>query len=359
MDRRQIESKQAGFTVVELLVASAVTLLLVGLMLKVTSSVLGSYDKIHGKLSANNDVLHALNTVVADLESMVYRNDGNIWLAAEMVDSRFNTARSGGDNLWLSPSSPTRQKPQGIDLDENQYGQNGVWLRFFTSAYDRDKKDQFGGDIHGNINAVAYQLLRRGASSKGEADSSAPRSYGLYRTVVNADRTFNVGYDFDLGLDVDGYLKQGNYYWVLVPVFNENTALLGEPVEILRPDLGSLIANNVVEFGIQFLDEDDEDYVDFETISDDRYFTGTSSRPLPRAYFAPYSTEANRPMPKFADIYLRVLTEEGARLILRFEQGLYRADITGRSARNAFWRELEAAHSVEFRKRVQLRETGL
>ena len=121
----------------------------------------------------------------------------------------------------------------------------------------------------------------------------------------------------------------------------------------------ALIANNVVEFGMRFLDENDVDYVDFETITNDPYFTGTGPRPLPKAYFAPYSTESGRGMPEFADIYLRVLTEEGARLILRFEQGLYRADITTTNARNEFWRELEAAHSVEFRKRVQLRETGL
>jgi hypothetical protein len=344
---RKKKSKQAGFTVIELLVASAVTLLLVGLMLQVTSAVLGSYDKIHGKLSANNDVLHALNTLVADLEGMIYRNDGNVWLAAEMVDSRFNTERAGDENLWKSPTFPTRQKPQGIDLDNDQYGQNGVWLRFLTSAYDRDKEDPSSNPIYGNINAVAYQILRRGASVKGEAESSASRSYGLYRTVVNADKTFEVGYDLDAFL-------QTNDYWTGL-----NTNLLGEPVEVLRPGLGSLIANNIIEFGIRFLDENNVDYVDFETVTVDPFFTGSGSRPLPEAYFAPYSTEPNRSMPEFADIYLRVLTEEGARLILRFEQGLYRADLTSTNERNQFWRELETNHSVEFRKRVQLREVGL
>ena len=58
--------RNGGFTVIELLVAAAITLVVLGLMLQVTFSVLKTFDKVTGSLSTKTQATTALEYLRRD-----------------------------------------------------------------------------------------------------------------------------------------------------------------------------------------------------------------------------------------------------------------------------------------------------
>lgn len=320
----------AGFTLVEIMIATGITLMMAAMMISIIVHVVGSYDRISGRLNAASEARAVLDTISTDLDSIVFKDDGQVWFALTLANSDQLTkgGNSTATNLWKQPGFPTRQKPSVVDVVADRYGVNGVWLRFFARPTDRDRVSSTSSPIYGDVCAVAYQLLRRGPTTASEGtgtQDSGTRSYGLYRTVVNAANTFVTGYDLsDTQTD----------YWK-----GENPGnSLDDAVEILRPDRSLVLASNVIDFGVRLFDQNLKEIV---------YATTGSGE-----YLAP---RAGAPMPAFLDVYLRVLNDAGARQLLAFEQGKLRADLTSSAARAQFWWETALANSVEFRRRFAVR----
>jgi Tfp pilus assembly protein PilW len=145
---------------VELLIASAITLVVLGLMVRITFSTLQTFDKVTGTLNTKNQAQFIFDYLRRDFGSMVWRQDGNVWLLAtvqpdqnasnagrgdtNMSDADWSVGAAGtykpGINTAGSADSSLRlEKPGGtgtdrwIDLSEYRFGQAGVWLRFFTN----------------------------------------------------------------------------------------------------------------------------------------------------------------------------------------------------------------------------------
>lgn len=85
----QIESKvckrKSGFTIIELLVATAVTAILAGLMIAMVSSVLSAWNRTSSSLRTNNDAKIVFDLLTEDLQGAVYRTDGKAWLAVDVL----------------------------------------------------------------------------------------------------------------------------------------------------------------------------------------------------------------------------------------------------------------------------------
>ena len=67
-----------GFTLLELLVAVAVTGLLAALLLNITTQVVTTQTKATGDLETNQAAQFILDRIQEDLQCAVYRNDGNV-----------------------------------------------------------------------------------------------------------------------------------------------------------------------------------------------------------------------------------------------------------------------------------------
>ena len=86
--------QQAAFTLVEVMVATVIMVILMGMVITITGRVLDVWAKSSGKLSANAEARIAMELLTQDLESTVFRNNGQQWLRVdgpESVDGNYSS----------------------------------------------------------------------------------------------------------------------------------------------------------------------------------------------------------------------------------------------------------------------------
>lgn len=313
MNRYLTQSKR-GFTILELLIASAVSIILLGLFLTVSTNILDAWGSSRDSLSSNAKARIILDTLSSDLESAILKDDRGVWLACTLLETTTNSGR------W--ESSPT-QKPSGseslrIDLEDPQltandyrFGVAGSWIRFFASPIDASESGD-GGDI----NAIAYQLIRRKPHSRS---SDLDVSYQLYRSVVRGDHT------------LDEVIEDEGYF---IDAF-DGASYEGQAGEVITPrNDSSLLARDVVDFGIAFYGTDATDRI-------------RPLYPLPSA-----ATDYRIPQdgrPTSAEIFVRILDEEGAKQLNAYERGLIPTDDAN------FWWNTVNEFSTVYTQRVQFK----
>ena len=309
--RKQIES---GFTILELLIATAVSVILLGLFLTVSTNILDAWGSSRDSLSSNAKARIILDTLSSDLESAILREDSGVWLACDVLETTTNSGR------WESstPQKPTGSASLQIDLEDpnlnaNDYrfGVAGSWIRFLASPVDASESGD-GGDV----NAIAYQLIRRKPHSRS---SDLDEGYHLYRSVVRADHT------------LDEVLEDEGYY---IDAF-DGPSYEGQAGEIVAPrNDSSLIARDVVDFGIAF-------YAPNATGRLEAIYPLTSS---PTSFRIPQDG-----FPSSAEIFVRILEEEGAKRLNAYERGLIPTDDPD------FWWNTVNEFSSVYTQRVQFK----
>lgn len=155
MKHRISKNRQArfGFTLIEVLVATVVMIILVGLVIQITSQVLNVWNRSSGRLSANAEARIAMELLTQDLESAILRNNGQQWLRVE-----------------------------GPLATASQYNGQTVSLKLFAPALDRDKS------VSGDICAIGYRLAYQ---SSYDTAGSGNQVFALYRNIERPDDTFN------------------------------------------------------------------------------------------------------------------------------------------------------------------------
>ena len=329
-----------GFTLIEVLVASGITVLLVGFMVAIVSNVTGFWSRTSGRLSAESQARYALDQLTLDLQSAIYRDDGATWLAASVPN---NTATSS--SVWVTNGIQKPSTATGTTNPTLTYGAPnianatfdiaGTWLRFFTT------KRGTNADVTtlSAPVAVGWQLIRRASATN---TANIDRRYFLHRAEVTPANTLNTGFDITFPAYAGTAAATGN------------TGALGTARSVRIPiDVGTIIAENVIDFGVYLYT---------------RPVAGATSS-APRRIF-PSGTEtthlANRPprngtptteFPEEAEIMIRVLTDEGAAQITAFETGRLTLP-AGRSAAQYWW-DIAVAKSQVFTRRVVLRAQPL
>jgi prepilin-type N-terminal cleavage/methylation domain-containing protein len=166
MKTLQVRTRSAAkraFTLIEIMVATVIMVVLVGLVIQITSEVLKVWTRSSGKLSANAEARIAMDLITQDLETAVFRNNGQQWLRVEAPKD----TEAGGSSLYTDQT---------------------VSLKLFSPALDRDKFESDGiTPIPGDICAIGYRL----AYKKSYAGTNAPEVYALYRRVIDPKITFN------------------------------------------------------------------------------------------------------------------------------------------------------------------------
>ena len=310
---------RGGFTILELLVASTVSIILLGLFLSVSTNILDAWGQSRDSLSANAKARIILDTVGSDLQSAIIRNDSGIWLASDLLASE-----TGISSRWENSQN---QKPAGaesLEIDFNdtdlssegyRFGVAGTWLRFFASPTDASETGNSG-----DVNAIAYQLIRRKPHSRS---SDSDEGYNLYRSVVRSDYT------------LEEVIEDGGYF---IDAFDGNS-FEGQAGEITTPrNDSSLLARDVVDFGVVFYEPD---------------LTGQNSLLFPIEGGSQQIRVPIDGIPSSAEIFVRILTEEGVKQLNAFERGLIPT-----TDPNFWWNTVQEFSSV-YTRRVQLRAVGL
>ncbi|CAA6677191.1 MULTISPECIES: prepilin-type N-terminal cleavage/methylation domain-containing protein [unclassified Lentimonas] len=167
LSHRTRRTAKRAFTLIEIMVATVIMVILVGLVIQITSEVLKVWTRSSGKLSANAEARIAMDMITQDLETAVFRNNGQQWLRVDGPET-------------LAAGAP--------------YTSQTVALKLFTPALDRDKLESDGVTaIPGDICAVAYRLAyQESYDQNGVAADDRVSVYALYRSVARADDTFDL-----------------------------------------------------------------------------------------------------------------------------------------------------------------------
>jgi prepilin-type N-terminal cleavage/methylation domain-containing protein len=157
-------SLKKGFTLMELMVAMAITTIIVSVLVSVTSMALDTWNRSRAELRASRQAKAMIDTMARDFESLV--------------------TRKGNLSEWLSAQTPPAK------IGENLESTNSAELMFFTAVTDR-----YNGNIGakypnnvGDVSFVAYELSYKDPMSTGT--SSKFKTFVLNRLLVNPDDTF-------------------------------------------------------------------------------------------------------------------------------------------------------------------------
>jgi type II secretory pathway pseudopilin PulG len=318
---RSSGSARAAFTIIELLVAVAVTALMVSLMLTIVVNVLGGWNRSSGTLSSGNQARTVMDLITSDLQSAILRRDGNVWLVATVQSSA-----SG----WTGGTKPTATASSATDttgslyippitnplttIADYRFGQGGVWLRLFSTVPDTNATTS----TISAPRAVSYKIVRQAVTTSG-----TETRYMLYRSELAPDTTFTTGYNLF-----------GSAYYTGV---------------IRTPNPDSLVANNVVDFGVRFLKPNASNQLVsvFPNTTGDVCFAATSD--ITKVGQGVDATPT-RDFPTVADIFVRILTDEGAIKLANLESGASTAET---------WWEIVLANSRVYTRRVEIKANGL
>ena len=328
-----------AFTLVELLVASAITAVLTTIMLGVTLNTLKAWNQSQGVLATNAAARLVFSELTQDLQGLLQRSDGQVWLAATVQRSQEKYGDAAAHEQepypvkkdkadWGSGGSSDHSKPRsasvsyripsaaGASLEDYRFGQAGVWLRFFST---RGKPDSGAAD---GLSAVGYQLVRR-----GQKKNSEEALYELQRSAMRAGFADNTDPAIDFG---------ARGYDLFAPGYNRYLNVNGaaQTAKIRAAERKNSLGENVIDFGLRILEQNPAIRAYVEVFPVNRR-DGSTSAPasLPYTYAlssatAPVSSDAavtgplirGHPGALRFEFMLRILTPEGAKQIRAYEE---------------------------------------
>jgi len=341
-------STRGGFTIIELLVATGITALLVTLMLTIVTNVLSGWSRSSGSLSSGNQARTVLNQLAQDLQSLVIRQDSNVWLAATVLPDGWTKNNSD----WSGTAKPTSATSLSLasaatsplpDLNTYRFGQSGMWLRFLTVRPDSNT----AGDLTtlSAPRAVSYQIVRKKVGTS--------YSYQFYRSearpgpaAAGTNSTFTSGYDLFMSTTAPSYNAADVY------PLSPDTAV-GNVGNILFPRSSQLLGNNVIDFGVRIWTADPAanvpkfpngaTYAGFAATTAD----GVTVLPAKVSPLGDGGAMATMTygFPVVIEVMVRILTDEGAKQIANLESG----QITGD------WWTIALANSQVYTRRIDMK----
>lgn len=303
LKRSHPKQRRAAFTLIEIMVATAVMVILVGLVIQITNEVLKVWNRSSGKLSANSEARLAMEFLTQDLETAVFRDNSMQWLRVE------GPIRAG-----------------------DKYADQTVALNCFAPALDRPKTDDQGNAIPGDICGIAYRL-----SYQEAYDGSATKVYALYRNIVDSRTTFNSL----MGDPAQNQLTTGT--WSELTVTDDSNYLVSNIVDfkviIYYNAVDSVTGQaNVEPYNAEIKSTDGE----LRWHINDNYIYGGTDASL---------KNQSQVKPLYADIMLTMITDEGLEILQNIEAGRVG---TGYEEATDVVRE----HGQKFIRRVQFAGQG-
>lgn len=352
-------SARRAFTILELLVAAAITAVIAGFIVTIVSNVGGVWTRTSGRLSTEAQARLVLDQLSLDLSSARFQDDGNVWLAASVV-----TSGNGPSTLWdTRNTTPAALRPATAVGTSLAYGatnisnatflQTGTWLRFFTTKRgSNDDRNPTTGQTDVTklaLNtsapvAVGWQIIRRASSTSA---INTDRRYFLHRSEVRGTTDANSR----PGVLTSGYSITSAPY--TTGGTNNNGATTGDPRSIQVPgsttNVDAIVGENVIDFGV-FL------YVrDLTTGVLTKVFPVSAADVTHLASNPPRIGTLQTQFPEIVDVMVRILDDEGARLIAGYEAAPQRVTLpvtNPPTTPQQYWWQLALAHSQVFTRRI-------
>jgi len=300
--RKRNGTTSRGFTLIELLVAAAITAVLGLALVTIASNATTIWRSSTGNMSADNRAVLILNQIERDLSGIIFDQQD----ITRVFDVR---VRVGAAPSWeFAQGVRGGLRPTNVasrDLTSNppflRRFQSGVHLTFLARSQDADYPIAMGMPTWSPPNLstfISYQIVRDEQNFSDAGTDLYATRYNLYRSVIRpgpadinlasvdpSDNVYDIGPDLSLP--------------IYSPTSRPSNADPFSPGRIEYPHPTMLLAENVVDFGIVFYDAN-----------------GTELFPVGEENMSNLVSQAdNGNYPAFAMVVIRLLTEEGARLL--------------------------------------------
>lgn len=324
---------EVGFTLVELLVAAGITVLIAGFIATIVRNVSITWTRAGNRLGTDAQARLVLDQLQLDLQGALFRDDGNVWLAADVINTNGNPGTpwqsaprnpkpTGGLSLDLTATRADLAPADRGKFEQTRYGTAGVWLRFFTS--NRPVTNAAGVVTTPSAPvAVSYQIVRRFTSTNPANTTSM--AYLLHRAEARPATA-----NSRIGVLEAGYSITTANYTTSSSGAN-NGSQTGDPrtIQVVTTNarnLDSVIADNVIDFGVRAYVRDVNAPGGLRLV-----FPATSTGTVSNAQTArlrstlpadtpPAQWGTAQPFPDVVDVMVRILTDEGAALIANLEK---------------------------------------
>lgn len=314
-----------AFTVLELLVAAGITTMLAGFIFVIIRNVSTTWTGATGRLGADAQARIVLDQLTVDLQGALFRDDGNVWLAVDVL----NGATGNATSLWQT--AQRNPKPAGglslqlttPNLADARFGTAGVWLRFFTMSRGANVAAT-PATLSAPV-AVGYQIIRRFTATN---PANLNTAYLLHRAEVRPAAT--TGTSPRPGVLESGYTITSAAYTTSTAATN-NGATTGDPRGVQVPgnarNLDSVLADNVIDFGLRAYVRDATQPGGLRLIFPATAAGALTNSAQPLRAQLPADTPATAAnyntrflFPDVIDVMLRVLTDDGAAQIANIEK---------------------------------------
>lgn len=331
---------EGGFTLLELLVAVTITLVLAGLMLRVTGSLLNLWRRSQADHTQAIAAQQVFDLLEQDFHSARYRRDANHWLAADIIDTPAGLANHGwltGPGLMKPPNGGSllplpQPDANGSRLPANaRFGLSGIWLRLVATNVES------GGSLPA---VISYQIARRPVTGDAVTANPAPVRYSLYRAAISNAETLASGYD----------VTSGNYASTSNTPSSAGSTLYRIARNVMNPSHANLLASNVVDFGCWlYVRNPDGSLLRVYplTDTDSSHQTVGNNAALDSLY------------PEVADVMVRILTEEGASMLEAIETNRVASRPPAYATDAEWWWAVVEANSRVFVRRIAIKGTAL
>ena len=315
----------------ELIVAITIALLLVAVMLSVTQSTLKLWHRAQSVFTSDIEAKLVLDAVERDLHAAIFRDNGSAWLAVDVIAAPETLTNHGwrtsgtikpstSESLRLDPP-PVGGRPPSVA--DTRFGLSGAWLRFITTNIETKGSGNPGGS---QPIAVSYQIGRRPLSGSVAAGNPATVRYTLFRSAVANDTTLLVGLDV-LGT---GYASSSSTF----PAARAARSLT-------NPNSADAIGSNVIDLSVWLFARNASGELQLIFPVTNADFTHTAS--------------SLGDFPEVADVMMRVLTEDGAKMIDALESGAGVVIRPAGSTDAEWWWSVAEANSRVHVRRIYLK----
>ena len=242
-----LRSVRAGFTLLEVMVSTAIMVVIVLTVVSIASDTLRVYDRAVADLSTQSEARGVLDAMDNDFSTAVLRADGRCWM--EIVVPGSSVPRGGA-----VPGSVGNLQPTDHPI-----------VMLFAAPPDRPRWTPGANRraLRGDVCAIAYRIGQRSPfDAPGE---KIQQVYGVYRTLIDSENTFADAMPLILGAPLDDLRYPWDYWsssqrfanYSRLPNPDYDTRTLIDPnIESVAPcwtmDENNFIASNVVAMNMVF-----------------------------------------------------------------------------------------------------------
>ncbi len=183
-----------GFTLLEVLVSTAIMVIIVLTVVSIASDSLRVYDRAVADLSTQSEARGVLDAMENDFSTAVLRSDGRCWM--EIIIP-------GGTGA-----------PSTVTAVGNIHPIDQPIVMLFSAPQDRPRwsaDTTTRRQLRGDVCAVAYRIGQR--SPFDMPGEKIQQVYGVYRTIIDPENTFAEALPVILDGAVSGSMKTPWDYW--------------------------------------------------------------------------------------------------------------------------------------------------